>query len=73
MHISRRESYMQLTVQLQQKIGITEPLQSLIVFYYFSFKSITLKHGNYVSPCSYYKIYTIIILQDGRKYMASVY
>ena len=56
MHISRRESYMQLTVQLQQKIGITEPLQSLIVFYYLSFKSITLKHGNYVSPCSYYVI-----------------
>ena len=56
MHISWRESYMQLTVQLQQKIGITEPLQSLIVFYYFSFKSITLKHGNYVSPCSYYVI-----------------
>ena len=42
-------------VQLQQKCGNTILLQSLIVFNYFSFKSITLKHGNYVSPSSYYE------------------
>ena len=72
-HPSKRDLICSFIVQLKQKCGNTKPLQSLIVFNYFSFKSITLKHGNYVSPSSYYERQTIIILQDGRKYMASVY
>ena len=55
MHSYKGDLICSFIVQLQQKWGNTKPLQSLIVFNYFSFKSITLKHGNYVSPSSYYE------------------